>query len=197
MLYKPISGLVNVGYSTYAERFCWEDESRNCHHAPQTLEHLADALRRLDVEPLQIENTGTEKPYKSKKLSKKRLKELKEYLSNPYTYVIKLEPAPTESRFISLDGSAESKFPEKTRPKIYSIKAGSSIFIDHPFLVVRGNFHYSSPLYRVPALLRRLEVKAKDILFREERNGKFLPADYKEKYYVLLSRHRKKKTKIN
>lgn len=197
MLYKPITGLVNVGYSASQKRFCWEDESRACHHSPQTLEHLADALRRLDVEPLQIENTGTENPYKSKELSKRRFKELKEYLSNPYTYVVKLELSSKESRLISLDGSAESKIPEKIQPKIYSIKAGSTIFVDHPFLVIRGDYQYSSPLYRVPAILRKLKVKTKDILFREEIGGRFFPADYEEKYYVLLARHRRKKTKIN
>lgn len=196
MIDRALKSLVYVGYSQSQKRFCWEDESRTCHHAPQTLEHLADALRKLDVEPFQIENKGTENPYISRELSKRRLKELKEYLSNPYTYVVKLELPSKESKFISLDGSAESKLQEKTQPKIYSIKAGSSIFVDHPFLVVRGDYHESVPLYKVPTILRKIKVKTKDILFREEIDGRFLQTDCEERYYVLLAIHRKKKTKI-
>ena len=173
MLYKPITGLVNVGYNREEKLFHWEEaEAKFAARArSSSLEMLAESLREFNVEQLQIRNIGTKSSYLSKRLRPNEYKRLREYLEKPLAFVIKSEPS------------------KRDLPKILSIHLGKDVFLDYPFSVlIRGEEHYCT-LGELPETLARVGAVQGDIRFRKkvgERLSLLNSQEYKSIFYVFL-----------
>lgn len=158
MKYKPLEGLVRVGFGykpefqDMAACFCWESSEGCARHS--NLPQMIDTLRRLRVGPYQIDNMGTEEPFFTNSLSESQNKALIHGLSRPIVLVIKLP-------------RGENKKNE--------------------FLIDAGIISKGYSLRQVPEVLNYLQCKPEDLRFLRKTDRNYVLLEDKYKYHILAS----------
>lgn len=142
MLYKPVQGLIKVGreYSFLMKGPIYCAEHQSMELSVNSMDDFSQALRLLNIDPYQINNTGTEKPFRTDRLNDRLMEELTHHLFRPIIRVLK-----------------------KYNPKL------SNENLNYPYLIEIGNSSsITCTLEQVSELLKGFKCKESDILLHEE-----------------------------
>lgn len=163
MKYKPLEGLVRVGSGYKPEFqglcFCWESVKNRTHYNTSNITEIISSLRRLRVEPYQIDNIGTYQPFVTNSLPESKLEVLMHGLSKPLVIITK-KSQNKQSR------------PSKTK-KNFHIEIGTML--------------YQCSLKEIPKVLNLFQCKIEDLIFLQEVGSKYTSLDEKIKYEILVS----------
>lgn len=162
MEYKPIKGKVNVGSWYYPSLvgliYCWE--SAHGYEAKDNLKGFIERLRHFNVDPLQIENVGTDNPFLTSKLNDRQHETLLKGLSRPIIRVLKM------------------KLPNT--PEDYETD------IAHPYIIQFGSSPYKRcTLNDVPDILTELECSRSDLILHEETEDSYAPLSPLNEFHIL------------
>ncbi len=169
--YKPIEGVVRVGQGYSTDRdiqdiaYCFEatGNSEECHSASRYLEDMITQLRMFRVEPYQVDNAGTDTPFKTKELPDRQFERVIKGISKPIIIITKL---PREKRF---------------RRKINE----DGLDTNRQFLIELYKKRDICKLNDVPVILNMLGVRPVDLIFLKKKLDGYAPMEKNYKYYIL------------
>lgn len=167
MVYKAIKRMVRVGYwyspQYFGARYAWQLGEN--YYSGADVRSLARGLRELGVEPFQIDNIGTDYPFRTGMMSEKKLDELVRVLAQPKILVAKLPL----SRQI---------FPRK-------ISEEYKINLNTLYEICIGNLYYECKLSQVVPILEGYGCTIGDVWLRKKTSYGYGYLGGKERFYIL------------
>ena len=163
-IYEPMTEkiMVGKGYNQVVGRiYCWERTELPSTYRTDNMADLIKSLRRLNIDPSQIDNDGTENPFKTERLPNEQFDALYYSVAKPIIRILKRN--------------------------IPGIKANSEINLSHPFLLeIRNYKSYQFKLEEVPEILKDTKCTIEDLLFHKEVEEGIAPLSRLETLYILM-----------